>query len=174
LLFTDDCALVAHTQDSEQQFFDRFAKASSRFRLTFSLKNTEVLQQSPNKEKYSAPVIQAGGTVLKSEDRFCYLGSLLTNAASMDDEVSARLAKASAAFGRLIKCLWNDYGIRHTTKMAAFQPIIHTTLLYGCESWTPYRRHIAKLDQFHLRSLRKIAHQMASRSSYLCKTISRT
>jgi len=31
-------------------------------------------------------------------------------------------------------------------------------MLYGCESWTPYRRHIAKLDQFHLRCLRKIVH----------------
>jgi len=78
LLFADDCALVAHTQDSEQQFFDRFAKASSRFRLTVSLKKTEVLQQSPDKEKYSAPVIQAGGTVLKSVDSFYYIGRLLS------------------------------------------------------------------------------------------------
>ena len=27
-----------------------------------------------------------------------------------------------------------------------------------CESWTLYRRHIAKLDQFHLRCLRRLAH----------------
>ena len=31
-----------------------------------------------------------------------------------------------------------------------------TTLLYGSESWTWYRRHVKKLDQFHLRCLRKI------------------
>ena len=30
------------------------------------------------------------------------------------------------------------------------------SLLYGCETWTCYRRHIKKLDQFHLRCLRKI------------------
>jgi len=57
-----------------------------------------------------------------------------------------------------MKRLWNDYGIRLKTKMAAFQPIVLTTLLYGCESWTPYRRQIAKLDQFHLHGLGKIAH----------------
>jgi len=28
----------------------------------------------------------------------------------------------------------------------------------GCEGWTLYRHHILKLDQFHLRCLRKIAH----------------
>ena len=32
-----------------------------------------------------------------------------------------------------------------------------TTLLYGCETWTLYRRSIRRLDQFHLRCLRKIA-----------------
>ena len=30
------------------------------------------------------------------------------------------------------------------------------SLLYGCETWTCYRRHIKKLDQFHLRCLRSI------------------
>ena len=30
------------------------------------------------------------------------------------------------------------------------------SLLYGSETWTYYRRHIKKLDQFHLRCLRRI------------------
>jgi len=30
-------------------------------------------------------------------------------------------------------------------------------LLYGCETWTLYRRSIRRLDQFHLRCLRNIA-----------------
>ena len=30
------------------------------------------------------------------------------------------------------------------------------SLLYGCETWTCYRRHLKQLDQFHLRCLRKI------------------
>jgi len=35
--------------------------------------------------------------------------------------------------------------------------VVLTTLLYGCETWTLYRRSIRRLDQFHLRCLRKIA-----------------
>ena len=118
----------------------------------------EVLLQSSDKHMYSDPVIRAGSAALKSVDRFCYLGSLLSNAADIDEEVSARIAKASAAFGRLTKRLWNDHGIRVATKVAAYKAVILTTLLYGCESWTVYRRHITKLDQFHIRCLRKIAH----------------
>ena len=37
-----------------------------------------------------------------------------------------------------------------------YQAIVLPSLLYGCETWTCYRRHIKKLDQFHLRCLRKI------------------
>ena len=40
----------------------------------------------------------------------------------------------------------------------ADRAVVLTTLLYGCEAWTLYRCHIRKLDQFHMRCLRKIAH----------------
>jgi len=143
LLFTDDCA---HTLDTAQQFFDQFAKASNRFGLTVSLKKTEVLLQPLDKKMYSTPVIWAGGAALKSLDRFCYLGCLLSNAANIDDEISAKIAKASAAFGRLTKRLWDDHGIRVATKVAPYKAIVLTALLYDCESWTLYHRHIAKLD----------------------------
>jgi hypothetical protein len=158
LLFADDCALVAHSQDSAQQLFDRFASSARRFGLTVSLKKTEVMLQPLNRKTCSVPSIRAGDTVLKAVDRFCYLGSVLSSVANIDNDVSARLAKASAAFGRLTKRLWNDHGIRLATKVAVYKAVVLTTLLYGCESWTLYRRHIAKLDQFHLRCLRKLAH----------------
>jgi len=73
--------LVTHTQDSVQQLFDRFMKASNRFGLTVSLKKTEVLLQPFNKQNHATPVIQASGTTLKCVDRFRYLGSLLSNMA---------------------------------------------------------------------------------------------
>ena len=31
-----------------------------------------------------------------------------------------------------------------------------STLLYGAETWTPYRRHITNLEAFHIRCLQKI------------------
>ena len=104
------------------------------------------------------PLITAGDTTLKAVDRFCYLGSVLSNTADIDDEVTARLAKASAAFGMLSRRLWSNHGIPLTTKVAVYRAAVLTTLLYGCETWTPYRRHIAKLDQFHMKCLRRIAH----------------
>ena len=50
------------------------------------------------------------------------------------------------------------YCIRLDTKVAVYKAVILTTLLYGCESWVLYRRHVVKLEQFHMRCLRRIAH----------------
>ena len=37
-----------------------------------------------------------------------------------------------------------------------YHAVVISTLLYGCESWTPYRRHINQLEAFHIRCLQRI------------------
>ncbi|PFX22072.1 hypothetical protein AWC38_SpisGene13414 [Stylophora pistillata] len=37
-----------------------------------------------------------------------------------------------------------------------YKTVVLTSLLYGCETWTLYRRHIKLLERFHMRSLRSI------------------
>ncbi len=36
--------------------------------------------------------------------------------------------------------------------------MVLTSLLYGCETWTVYRRHEKQINYFHLRCLRNILH----------------
>ena len=65
--------------------------------------------------------------------------------------------KASASLGRLTKRFWNERGVCLSTTINVYCAVVLTTLLYGCEAWTPYRRHIRRLDQFYMRCLRHIA-----------------
>ena len=44
------------------------------------------------------------------------------------------------------------------TKTAIYNAICISTLLYACEGWTPYRRHIRALEAFHIRCLQTIVH----------------
>ena len=74
----------------------------------------------------------------------------------IDDEVNARLAKASAAFGRLHKNVWNSRGITLETKIKVYWAIGLTTLLYGCKSWMVYQCHARKLNHFHTMYLRRL------------------
>jgi hypothetical protein len=128
------------------------------FGLTVSLKKTEVMLQSDNPISCTPPLIKAGNIDLNDVDKFTYLGSILSSDAVIDNDVSSRLSEASASFGRLSKRLWDDHGIRLDTKVAVYKAAVLTILLYGSESWVSYRRHIVKLDQFHMRCLLRISH----------------
>ena len=63
----------------------------------------------------------------------------LSENAMIDDDISDRLRKASASLGRLTKCLWNERGVCLSTKINVYCAVVLTTLLYGCETWNPYR-----------------------------------
>ena len=58
-----------------------------------------VHQPAPGKP-YNESTITVNGQKLKVVDKFTYLGSTLSRAVHIDDEVTARIAKASVAFGR--------------------------------------------------------------------------
>ena len=96
------------------------------------------------------------GEKLKVVDKFTYLGSTLSRAVHTDDEVTARIAKASVAFGRLRANVWERNGIKLGTKLKIYNAVVLPTLLYACETWTVYQRHAKRHNYFHLSCLRRL------------------
>ena len=84
-------------------------------------------------------------------------GILPLSLASLDKELTIRIAKASTAFGRLNKRLWKNNNIRLDTKIQVYRAVVLSTLLYGCETWTLKQQDIKRLEKFHQKSLRRIA-----------------
>ena len=70
LLFADDCALLAHTEEALQHIVNRFSDAAKNFGLTISLKKTEVLYEPPPREGNSPPHISIDGTNLNAVEHF--------------------------------------------------------------------------------------------------------
>ena len=156
LLFADDCALNACSEPEMQQSMDKFSSACDAFGLTISTKKTEVMYQpAPNKD-YTVPTINVNGEALKTVNKFTYLGSTLSRNVRIDDEVVLRIAKASAAFGNLREKVWEREGLSTQTKLKVYKAVILPSLLYSCETWTVYSRHLKSLNSFHLKCLRKI------------------
>ena len=65
---------------------------------------------------------------------YIYLGSALSRAVHIDDEITARTVKASVAFGRLRA---NDLGrndISLDIKLNVYKAMVLSTLLYACET----------------------------------------
>ena len=140
-LFADDCALNASKEQEMQEEMDQFSEACDNFGLTISIKKTEVLYQPAPKKPYSEPHITVKGQKLQAVDKFTYLGSTLSRCVCIDEEVNARISKASTAFGRLRDNVWERPGTSTSTKLKVYRAVVFTTLLYACESWTVYRRH---------------------------------
>ena len=78
---------------------------------------------------------------------------MLSNDALIDKEVEIRISRASTSFGQLYSRVWNQKGLGLQTKLKVYTAVVLTNLLYRCETWTCYRRHIKALDGFHMRHL---------------------
>ena len=103
-------------------------------------------------EILAKPAIRRNGQRLQVVDKFTYLGSTLSRAVYIDDEDTARIAKANVAFGRLRGNVLGRSGIKLGTKKAVVQP----TQLYSHETWTVYQRHAKIPNHFRLYCLRKL------------------
>ena len=119
---------------------------------TFSVTETEVMYQPAPGKPYVEPRITIENLRLPVTKQFKYLGNVLSNDAQID--IQARIIKASSAYGRLQRRVWKPHGIQLNTKIKIYKAAVLTTLLYGAESWTCYRRHVKMLDAFHMRHVR--------------------
>ena len=154
-LFADDMAKGAPTKQKMQKGVDQVSDSCDSYDLTISIKKTEVVYQPAPGKPYKEPTITVKGQRLQVVDKFTYLGSTLSGVVHID-EVNARIAKASAAFGRLRGSIWDRSGIRLDTKLKVYRSVVLPTLLYACETWTVYQLHAKRLNHFHTSCLRKL------------------
>ena len=155
-LFADDMAKGAPTEEKMQKGVDQVSDSGDIYDLTISIKKTEVVYQPAPGKPYKEPTITVKGQRLQVVDKFTYLGSTLSRVVYIGDEVNARIAKASAAFGQLPGSIWDWSGIRLDTKLKVYRSVVLPTLLYACETWTVYQRHAKRMNHFHTSCLRKL------------------
>ena len=143
-------------QAKMQRAMDQVSQSCDNYDLTISTKKTEVVHQPAPGKPNNKPTITVNinGQKRKVVDKFTYLGSTLSRAVHIDDEVTARIAKASVAFGRLRVNVWERNGIKLDTKLKVYKAVVLPTILYACETWTVYQRH-AKRQPFPLKLFEK-------------------
>ncbi len=152
MLFADDAALTAHTEEALQCLISSFARASDEFGLAISLKKSNVMGQDVS----STPCISIGHHTLETVEDFTYLGSTIFSNLSLDNKLNTRIGKASIAMARLTKTVWNNSMLTTNTKMKVCQASVLSILLYSSEAWTMYILQESRLNSFHLRCLRRI------------------
>ena len=101
----------ARTEEKMQHELDRFSSACDNFGLTISTTKTKVMHQTAPGKSYQETCVSVKGHKLQAVDRSTYLGSTLSREVNIDAEVNNRIEKASAAFGRLRKNVWECRGL---------------------------------------------------------------
>ena len=138
LLYADDMDKNASSEAKMQRAMDQVSQSCDNYYLTIRTKKTEVVHQPASGKPYNEPTITVNGQKLKVVDKFSNLGSTLSRAVHIDDEVTARTAKVSVAFGRLRANAWERNGIKLDTevlKKAGMQSM-HTVLKLAQLRWT--------------------------------------
>ena len=95
-----------------------------------------------------------GGKYFPVVERVCYLGNILTRDCKDDENVTARIDAAGAAFGSMRKSLFSNAGICFQAKKVVYEGLILSILLYGSESWCLTEILFKKLRTFHARCVR--------------------
>ena len=126
LLFADDVALVAHSEESLQRLLDKFSESCKSFGLRISLKKTVIMHQG---SVGSNSEITLDRNSLSSVDKFCYLGSTITKNLDLNDEISKRISKAAMNFGLLKKRAWENNRLSTKVKIHIHETCVLSSFL---------------------------------------------
>jgi len=99
-----------------------------------------------------------GPSSIENVSEFQYLGRILHQADLDDATVAHNLRKAKTCWSHIYRILRSDGCSPHV--MAYFyKTIVQSILLYGSETWVLSQRLRRRLDSFHLRCARLMAHR---------------
>ena len=152
LQYTDDVAFPCLTADGLQHSLDVMSETYLCAGLIINTTKTEIISTS----SHDAPTFSINGNQLKNSENFTYLGSNLSFSGDLTNEIQKRINLASSAFGHLSKRVFGNPNLTIHTKIVVYNAAVISTIIYGCETWVPYRRHIRLLESFHIRHLQLI------------------
>jgi len=124
--------------------------------LVVNVDKTEILAQVSAAQTSVTPTFSIAGSNLNKVHQFSYLGSILTEDCDLTNEINHPIKLSAAAFGRLSQRVFFNHNLTVATKVSVYHAICLSILLYGCESWTLYRRHVKVLEAHHIKCLQSI------------------
>ena len=150
--FTDDLALLFHTQQQMQEKTSAVADPSARLENTHRGRS-KILEVNAVRDT----LITLEGEALGEMESFTYLGSIVDKKAGTDADVRDRIGKTRAAFHQ-VKSVWGslDLGTNTKIKIRLFNTIMKPFLLYGAETWRTTFTTMKKIQKFINTCLRRI------------------
>ena len=99
--------------------------------------------------------IKIDNSSFESVEQFRYLGTIITNQNSIQEEIKSRLKSGNAYYYSVQNILSSSF-LYKILKIKIHRTIILSVVFYGCETWSLILREERRLRVFENRVLRKI------------------
>ena len=149
--YADDIGLLSSNRTQMQRKTNKISEISGKVGLRINTQKTKILRINAA----TNDPIMLNEEELENVTTFEYLGSKIDESGGTDADVTARINKARSAFACLNK-IWSSTALSIRTKLRLFQSNVMSVLLYGAETWFLNKVHIAKLQTYVNKCLRRI------------------
>ena len=152
LMYADDGVLLSNDRSVLNSLIQSLSEEFTRYGLKINTQKSKIMAVWPEADNTDThldnrSVHQIDGG-FEEVEQYQYLGSILRNDCSIDEEIDTRICKASIAFRSIGRLIWYQKKLKRKTKMRLFKSIIMPILLYGCETWAPLSNHVQRLQSF--------------------------
>lgn len=156
LLFADDVVLGSTDIVALQNALSNWDKILKDHGLKISVKKTEFLPCQFSDPERPKPDIYIGGEKLTVSSKFKYLGSVVNNEATCDDDIKHRTSVGWMKW-RENSSVFCDKKMPRKLKGKLYATVVRPALLYASECWTMYDTYERKLDATEMKMLRMTA-----------------
>src|SRR5256885_6588068 len=154
ILFADNTALVADTEEGLQKMATEFGRACEQKSLKVNVDKSKVMRCGGEDEEARLNVKLYGRKMEEVTD-FRYLGIILSSNGSMRNEFEHRIGEGKKAFGALEK-VWRNREMSRKVKTSLYESIVVPTVIYGCEGWYLKEKEKRMIEVFEMKCLRAI------------------
>jgi len=129
---------------------DRLERLSGKYGLLINAEKTKTMTTGASSCK-----IDINNILVEKVSSFSYLGSLITDDTECAKDIRGRLAK-SLSIGAKLKKIWQNHGIRISTKLRLMKALVWSVAIYGCENWTFKKDDEKRIGAFEMKCLRQV------------------
>ncbi|VEN61075.1 unnamed protein product, partial [Callosobruchus maculatus] len=130
LRFADGTTLIAASQEELVALLNVLEQHSAAYGLGINYNKTKVIIVDRQHDNHREIKSIGRCEVVQS---FVYLGSLIDNSGSCENEIRRRIQQTRVAMTKLTK-IWRDHNITKATKMSLVQSLVFSIFLYGSET----------------------------------------
>jgi hypothetical protein len=149
----DDVLIAARTRQTVKDTFQQLMLNSIEFGLIINKEKTKNLKGS--KKETRTDNLNIDNTYLEQVKQFKYLGSIINNDNTIEEEIKERIALGNKAYFADQKFLKSKL-VTKRSKLKLYKTVIRPVLIHGSETWVLKEAIIQKLMLFERRFLRRI------------------